>query len=279
MGKCSLTAAIPVISVMGVQACPLPTAVLSNQTGYDSYFCDDYTDRMNSIMKEWQKRRFQPDGIYTGYLAGEKQADIILDFIHIFAAEDTFILVDPVLGDRGMVYDMYTEALCEKMRLLAAKAQVITPNLTEALLLLEGKEGMQKEWDRLMKCPAEKYKKKIEEIAQELAKKFQMKQLVITGVDGKEDIPSSQIGNLAVENDSLRWILSEKHGGSYSGTGDLFASVLSAGLVKGMSMTACVEKAVRFLSKAIADTVKEGTDRNDGVCFETYLYELVEVVK
>ena len=80
LGKCSLTAAIPVISAMGVQACPLPTAVLSNQTGYASYYCDDYTPHMDAIMDEWEKRGFHPDGIYTGFLAGEKQADKILEF-------------------------------------------------------------------------------------------------------------------------------------------------------------------------------------------------------
>ena len=71
-GKCSLTAAIPVISVMGVQAVPLPTAVLSNQTGYPSYYCDDYTEHMGQIMDEWEKRGFSPDGIYTGFLADEE---------------------------------------------------------------------------------------------------------------------------------------------------------------------------------------------------------------
>ena len=78
MGKCSLTAAIPVISVMGVQAVPLPTAVLSNQTGYPSYYCDNYTEHMEQIMDEWEKRGFSPDGIYTGFLADEEQADKIL---------------------------------------------------------------------------------------------------------------------------------------------------------------------------------------------------------
>jgi len=78
LGKCSLTAAIPVISVMGVQAVPLPTAVLSNQTGYPSYYCDNYTEHMEQIMDEWEKRGFSPDGIYTGFLADEEQADKIL---------------------------------------------------------------------------------------------------------------------------------------------------------------------------------------------------------
>ena len=77
LGKCSLTAAIPVISAMGVQACPLPTAILSNQTGYGSYFWDDYTDRMELIMDEWKKMGFKPDGVYTGFLGDARQVDLI----------------------------------------------------------------------------------------------------------------------------------------------------------------------------------------------------------
>jgi len=98
MGKCSLTAAIPVLSVMGVQACPLPTAVLSAQTGFPSYYCDDYTDRMDILMDEWQKMRFRPDGIYTGFLADALQAEKAVDFIQRFKSTETKVLVDPVMA-------------------------------------------------------------------------------------------------------------------------------------------------------------------------------------
>lgn len=275
MGKCSLTAAIPVISVMGVQACPLPTAVLSNQTGYASYYCDDYTDHMDSIMDEWKKREFHPDGIYTGYLAGEHQADKVLRFLEMFAEKDTLILVDPVLGDRGTVYAMYTEEHCIRMRRLVQKANVITPNLTEALLLLYGKQGMLKYWENLKNFQGQNYLAEIEKIGKELTEQFQT-DTVITGVDYLDEDKKALVGNLVFQKGEYTWVFSEKEGGSYSGTGDLFASVLSAGMVRGLSAADCVKRVVRFLSKAIHDTVLEGTDRNDGVCFETYLYELME---
>ncbi|MFR4429598.1 MAG: hypothetical protein ACLT4D_09660 [Blautia faecis] len=111
LGKCSLTAAIPVISVMGVQAVPLPTAVLSNQTGYPSYYCDDYTEHMGQIMDEWEKRGFSPDGIYTGFLADEEQADKILDFSE--GSGEKTKKVDPE-GDNGSA-GIYTEGLRERM--------------------------------------------------------------------------------------------------------------------------------------------------------------------
>ena len=272
LGKCSLTAAIPVLSVMGVQAVPLPTAVLSNQTGYPSYYCDNYTEHMEQIMDEWEKRGFSPDGIYTGFLADEEQADKILDFLRRFRKEKTVVLVDPVMGDNGGAYGIYTEGLRERMVQLVRSAQVITPNLTEALLLLYGKEEMEKRYAGLMEADKEEHLEQIGKIGEQLVEEYGLKAAVITGVEYEK--AGLQIGNLSVENGRVSWCFSPKNGGSYSGTGDLFASVLSAGLVKGMSMMTCVELAVNFLSKAIAQTVQEGTDRNDGVCFEKFLGEL-----
>lgn len=268
LGKCSLTAAIPVISAMGVQACPLPTAVLSNQTGYESYFCDDYTDRMQYFVEEWQKRGFCPDGIYTGFLASVKQIDIILEFIHIFKREHTKVIVDPVMGDNGAAYPNYCEEFCEKMKELVRAADVITPNFTEALLLLYGAKGMKE------KFPVIKEKSQVEEQGCRLREDFSLETVVITGIYFPED---GEVANLVVTEEGCEWICSKKYGGSYSGTGDLFTSVLSAGIVKGEEIGDTVRRAVRFLEPAIRETVEEQTDRNDGVCFEKYLYKLWEV--
>lgn len=276
LGKCSLTAAIPVISVMGVQACPMPTAILSNQTGYDSYYCDDYTEHMDQIMEEWKKRRFCPDGIYTGFVAGERQIKKILKFLSLFRKKDTLVLTDPVMGDRGRAYDFLTKELCEKMKDLVRQADVITPNLTEAMLLRYSFEELEEKWKEFSWEKGIHFQKKIEDLAKEIQKQYDTKALVITGIDLIEENGSTKIGNFILEQGETSWVITEKYGGSYSGTGDLFASVLSAGMVKNLKMRTCVEKAVRFLSKAIQDTVKEGTDRNDGVCFETYLYQLGE---
>ena len=273
MGKCSLTAAIPVISVMGIQACPLPTAVLSAQTGFPSYYCDDYTDRMDAIMEEWKKMDFYPDGIYTGFLADARQADKAVEFIEQFAKEDTKILIDPVMGDNGEEYPIYTEALCEKMRFLVRRATVITPNLTEALLLLYGARRAHVLWKELSLMDEERLLKFTESTGKELSKEFDT-EVVITGIDLPARENHQEIGNLICQDDNTTWVTAAKEGGSYSGTGDLFASVLSAGMVKGMDTVDSVRKAVKFLSKGIHDAVLEGTDRNEGICFERYLSEL-----
>lgn len=273
MGKCSLTAAIPVISVMGIQACPLPTAVLSAQTGFPSYYCDDYTDRMDAIMEEWKKMDFYPDGIYTGFLADARQADKAVEFIEQFAKEDTKILIDPVMGDNGEEYPIYTEALCEKMRILVRRATVITPNLTEALLLLYGAQRAHVLWKELSLMDEERLLKFTESTGKELSKEFDT-EVVITGIDLPARENHQEIGNLICQDGVQTWVSAVKEGGSYSGTGDLFASVLSAGMVKGMDTVDSVRKAVKFLSKGIHDAVLEGTDRNEGICFERYLSEL-----
>lgn len=277
LGKCSLTAAIPVISAMGVQACPLPTAILSNQTGYGFYFWDDYTDRMELIMDEWKKMGFKPDGVYTGFLGDARQVDLILKFVDMFCTEGTHILVDPVMGDRGETYKTYSETLCEKMRTLVREATVITPNLTEALLLLYGEEGMKERMKALSDMEETQLLKEIETSGRELTQRFGLEAIVITGVEVSGSDGRARMGNLVLEKEKADWCFSVKEGSSYSGTGDLLASVLSAGMVRGIPMKACVEKAVEFLGRAIHDAVEEGTDRNDGVCFEKYLGILTQI--
>ena len=274
-GRCSLTAAISVISAMGIQACPLPTAILTAQTGYPHYYLDDYTDKMDIYRQEWQKMGQHFDGIYTGFVASEAQIDQIFHFIDTFYTSDTFLLVDPVMGDDGIKYDMFTPKLLEKMNALVGEADIITPNLTEALLLLYGKEEMEKKWASLLQLSGKEYLKEIESLGSRLHEQYQVPGIVITGVDD-QDGEIKQIGNLIWENNEETWVFSKKTGGSYSGTGDLFASVLCGGMVQEICLKALVHKAVRFLGRAILDAVKEGTDRNDGVCFEKYLYTLWE---
>ena len=189
-----------------------------------------------------------------------------------FAGEDTLILTDPVMGDDGAVYPIYTEELRSRFCELTRRSYVITPNLTEALLLLHGKEKIGGDLEGTAKRASEARRmEEIREIGCGLARKFSLPAVVITGVDHREEGQPLKMGNLVLENGNSSWIFAEKSGGSYSGTGDLFASVLSAGLVKRYSMKTCAELAVDFISASIRDAVEEGTDRNDGVCFEQHL--------
>lgn len=160
------------------------------------------------------------------------------------------------------------------MRALVRRAHVITPNLTEAMLLLIGKEETEKQWKALQEEGDKAFLRAAETYGMRLLKEYNLQTVVITGVEHTEE-KTAYMGNLVCEAEENFWVFSKKEGGSYSGTGDLFASILSAGLVKGLSMKECAEKAARFLEKALCQTVKEGTDRNEGVCFEPYLKELL----
>ena len=128
LGRCSLTAAISVLSSMGVQPCPLPTAILSSQTEYPSYYSYDFTGKMDHFRQEWKKLGTEFSGIYTGYTASVAQIEQIFRFLDTFQKNNTFLVVDPVMGDDGLTYDMYTGELLAAMKQLVTRADVITPN-------------------------------------------------------------------------------------------------------------------------------------------------------
>lgn len=265
-GRCSLTAAIPTISVMGIQPCPLPTAVLSAQTGFASYYCDDYTEKMEHFRQEWEKMGVQFDGIYTGFVASETQIRRIFRFLDTFYGESTFLLVDPVMGDEGRVYKLFTPELLRRMKELALRADVVTPNLTELCLLTGADYG---ELGRM------KGEKEITEAAGELAEKLMESgpdTVVVTGIRF-EDAQSGErmIGNLAVDQSGRRLSAFPYIGGSFSGTGDLFASIIAGGIARGDDIFRTMDLAGEFVERAMKDSAAEGVERNQGTNFEKYL--------
>ena len=259
-GRCSLTAALPVISALGVECCPVPTAVLSNQTGYKSYHCIDLTDELESYADEWKKLGYKFDAIMTGYIASEKQADLILKFIDDFKTDTTKLIVDPVMADDGKIYGTYSKELCKKVVELSRKANIITPNITELCILT----GTNYE-TIISKKDESSYLNYVADIAGALLSD-NLKSIIVTGV-----VTSGSICNILVERDGISVARSEIFGGSYSGTGDLFASVISAEVAKGTSLVYAIELATKFLEKSIKSSFREGTDRNDGVNFEKCL--------
>ena len=265
-GRCSLTAAISVLSVMGVQPCPLPTAVLSAQTGYPSYYCDDYTDKMQYFRREWKKMDARFDGIYTGFVASERQIENIFEFLDTFRRKKTFLLVDPVMGDNGKVYTMFTEKLCSLMKELVFQADVVTPNLTELCLLTDTDFRMIRE------LTDEKHLLVVvEQMAANLMKRGP-KNVVVTGIHFRDATDGVvKMGNLAVSGGKKSFSAFPYIGGSYFGTGDLFASVVVAGMARGDEISASIELAGAFIERAITDSVREGIPRNDGVDYEQYL--------
>lgn len=267
-GRCSLTAAISVISAMGVQACPLPTAILSAQTGFPSYKCFDFTEQMIEIQKEWEKLNASFHGIYTGFVSSEVQIDNILNFVQHFYKEDTFLLVDPVMGDDGCTYDMFTPSLKDKMKQLANLADIITPNLTEFCLLTD---------TNYQELITETSSKILLERIQHLAQEYCMqgpRQIVITGIHYVDNNGVPCIGNSYFTKNTSYHTSAPSLGGSYSGTGDLFASCMAAGTAKGLDIPAIMDLTQIFLQHAIADSVEQNIPYIEGVNFEKFLHLL-----
>ena len=269
-GKCSLTAAIPVISVMGMQACPLPTAVLTSQTGFEHYYCDDYTDKMDIFTDYWKKLGVSFDGICSGYLANYRQIEKVLGFLTEFQKEETFFLADPVLGDQGELFKSFDHRLVEEMKQLVKNADVITPNLTELCLLADV------DFFSLQKYKnSSDYVERIETIGREVLRKAKkQQQIIVTGILTQKE-EKDRIGNLVISKGSIYYRDMHYTGKSFSGTGDLFASVVCGAMVKGMTAKQAVDKAVYFLQEAIDEASREDIPTVHGVNFEAYLSRLL----
>lgn len=264
IGRCSLTAAIPILSAMGIQPCPLPTAVLSNQTGFSKYELVDLTDHMESFGQCWAPWYGQFDAVYTGFLSNPKQAQVTRGLVEKLRSENTIVLVDTVLGDHGMRYPIFDEEMCRRVRELAFDADVITPNLTEACLLA----GEPAEAAQDMQTRAE-----LIQLASYLASQGPGA-VVITGIRDED-----RVANLAYSKEDSRcfWETNQRIGYSYSGTGDVLASVLCGGLTRGFPMGEVLRNACRFIGMALEETAEAGTDPREGILFEPFLGELIEM--
>ena len=258
-GKCSLTVALPVISAFGVEAVPLPTAVLSTHTGgFTGFTCLDMTDEMEKIIAHWKTVGFRCDGIYTGYFTCPRQVDITLDFIKDFANDDTVILVDPVMADNGSLYTGFDTDFVKDMERLCKASDVITPNITEALLLAG-----------LPYSPVLS-RKTVDECMDRL-RRMGLKKAVVTGVRMEENSIGYVCRDFERNENTEIFYPYEKM--RLHGCGDVFASVLCGGLVKNMPFADAVKKAAEFTERCIHTTEKDIENHWYGLKFEKNLME------
>ena len=258
MGRVSLTVVIPILSSMGFQVCPLPTAVLSNHTQYPGFSFLDLTDEMPKIIAQWKKLEVEFDAIYTGYLGSPRQIQIVSDFIRDFRRPDSLIVADPVLGDNGRLYTNFDGEMIKEMRHLITKADVITPNLTEAALLLDHP------YEEIQRTDA-----------YEVVRRLSLggrRSVVLTGYSSEP----GQTGTLCFDRDSgeSKAVQTPREPQDFSGTGDLFASVLAGGVAKGVPLFQAAQAAADFVRDCIARTLAEGLTEQDGVDFEPLLGQL-----
>ncbi|WP_024734469.1 pyridoxamine kinase [Enterocloster asparagiformis] len=260
-GRCSLTVAVPILSAMKVQCCPVPTSILSNHTGFPVYFFDDYTAKLPAYLEKWGELGLEFDGIVSGFLGSVEQIRIVEDMIGRFKGPETKVVVDPIMGDNGKKYATYTEPMCEGMRRLVGLGDVVTPNLTEACILTDRpyrREG----WTV----------RELEALAGDI-RSLGARSVVITGIS-----QGVYLANYVAEQGRDPVICRTKRvGRERPGTGDVFASVVSAAYVRGFPL----ERAVRLASSFVRDCIRKSEELEipvqNGVCFEELMDRLTRI--
>ncbi len=258
-GRCSLTVVLPTLAAMGVRAYPLLTAYLSAQTAFpagDKAVFLDLTDAMGQVLEHWKYLNAQFDGFYSGFLGSPEQMDILTACLREYQRPGFLTLVDPVMGDNGRPYRTYTPQLCARMGELAAQADVITPNLTEAAILLgedyDPDPSLDKATDWLRRLSLEG-----------------RRSVVLTGLS----LTPSTLGAgcLDRETGEIHTFQAPLAHGRFSGTGDLFASVCLGRLLAGHSLAQATQTAVDFVARAAQAALDRGVDPLQGADFEPLL--------
>ena len=265
-GKCSLTVALPILSAAGIEACAMPTAILSTHTGgISGYTYRDLTSDMRAFMQHWKSLDIQFDATYSGFLGSFEQLDLVKEFFELFRSKNNLILVDPVMADNGELYRIFQPEFATGMRSLCRKADIIVPNLTEAALLLEESYH-----------PGPYTQAYIEKILKKLSK-LGPKKIVLTGVYFEE----KKLGAATYDQrkDSTDYLFSERIPGSYHGTGDVFASALLSGLLNNFSLSESAQIAVNFTADSIRRTYNVKTDYRFGVNFEQCIPDFLKELK
>lgn len=261
IGRCSLTVIMPVMSALGCQVCPLPTALLSNHSEYKEFYFFDFTKHMEDYYSYWEKNDADFDCVYSGFIGSENQINIILDIIGKVKEKnkDALIVVDPVMGDHGFTYATYNDKMIEKMSCLVKKAGIITPNLTEACILI----GEKYRCEKITITQIKEYLKKLCSLGPKIS--------VITGITTDEGHANMCYDS---ENDEFWMVNFDYVNKRYPGTGDLFTSLFLGYLLKGKLLPEAVESASIFVSKAVLSTYEAGTLSTEGVTFEKIMKEL-----
>ena len=271
-GRCSTTVSLPVISVMKVQVCPVPTSVLSNHLGFPLCHFDDYTSHMRDYIKVWNELGLTFDGLYCGFLGNEEQIDIVREFVEMF--RPPLFLLDPVMGDHGRAYSSITETHVQKMKELLPLADIITPNITEACLLTgtpwKDGEWMMQELSGLCERLADICQQESVSSGEASVGTVSGASIVITGIRQGDSLV-----NFLWDDGVYTTVASPIAGASRPGTGDIFASILAADAVRGETLLTSVQKAANFVGLCIAGSEKAGTPVQEGVVFEKYLAALL----
>lgn len=242
-GKCSITAALPLLSAAGMEVCPIPTAVLSTHTGgFEGYTFEDLTHNIIPVVSHFKKLDIKFDGIYSGYLGSFEQIEYMKKIIEDFKEEKTIVLVDPVMGDNGRLYAGFDMNFAKEMASLCKMADIIVPNVTEAAFMT-GIEYMEPPYTK-------EYLEKLLDALKKICKGY----IVLTGAVTEK----GKTGIAIYNNGDTEYITKKECKGMYHGTGDVFASALLSGLLNGLSLEKSGDLAAGFVIECIENTKELG---------------------
>ena len=259
-GKCSLTVALPILSAAGFETCPVPTALLSTHTGgFKEYTFKNLDDQIMPVTGHWKKLGLKFDAIYSGYLGSFKQIEYVENILEEFAGNDTVVLIDPVMGDNGALYTGFDRDFVRGMFELCKRAEIIVPNITEASYMLN------------LSYKNIYIEKDIEEIFEKFLE-CGINRAVITGIPMENDVVASGI----CDDGEISFVKNKKIDGMYHGTGDVFASAMLCGIMRGKSLRISAELASRYVYDAVFITKKRYGKSRYGVDFESLLMDFVK---
>ena len=260
-GRCSIAVMAPVVSAMKIQAVAVPTAILSTHTQFPEYYFDDYTPKMRDYIQTYKNLDMSFDAIATGFLGSEEQVDIVIDFIRTFKKPGVFTLVDPVMGDDGLLYKTYTPALSEKMKGLVRYADILTPNLTE-LCALTGTEYRDGNFNNT----------ELENLCQQLSSQGP-EHIVVTGIHCED----RQIMNFVYsKGEKPKTVMVDRIGCDRSGTGDVISAVIAGMYLNGHDFYDSVKRSAEFASKCVAYCEEQHVPTHWGLSVEMFLRDLME---
>ncbi len=265
-GKCSLGIAIPVLSAAGCDVCPVPTGLFSSHTAFPGWHMHDTTEMLSDYLTAWKNIGVEIDAVYSGFLGAPEQVDRIRDLYAMYPR--ALRVVDPVMADHGKVYPTYTPELCAAMAELAAGADILTPNLTEAAIILN--EPIGDAW-RGENIPDEEAKRLVDALIAKGAKN-----VVLKGIQRGDGIIRNFVGTvegdfLEVNNELLPYML--------HGTGDLYCSCLLAAIMAGRTLEESVAFAGGFTHDAMIVSSKQPEFEARGVSFEPLIGKIAALLQ
>jgi len=263
VGKAALTNIIPVLSVMNIEVCPIPTMILSTHTGGFGkpkiIKCDRYIEE---AFKHYKDINIDFDGIFIGYLGTQENIQSTLQFLEKTADEERLIVLDPIFADNGKFYSNFNKDYSERLKKLIGYSRIITPNYTESCILCD---------EEIKECVKEE---EILNIGRKLHK-FGCENVIITSVPMKD---KEKIGTAIYygEEDYIKIIENKRLKKSYPGTGDLFTAILNGYLINKVSLFESTKRACEFVSYCINKSSEFDYPTKEGILLELCLEYLIK---